>query len=255
MQALVLYHTTRSYSVGLATWCKGVCVGVGCHRASTTHSWRSGTELAIASYSSQTSHKHNDARIGGTSQFWHERGVAPLPFNLVSCALSIHSSHIHLQIHQLFHLYHTNHTQPSQWPLSPVSRYRVSFPAAVRTFLSSFELCVCAVQGKIDKHHTSVTDSSLLQTSLPLSLRPSLSALPSTTSPPSPSSAPSSVTPTVRPRLPTPRRSSSSPRRLPRLPLPGVLPLPALPSSPTVLVLSSTPLALSLTRVLPTSVA
>ncbi|KAH0357883.1 hypothetical protein KCU83_g604, partial [Aureobasidium melanogenum] len=62
----------------------------------------------------------------------------------------------------------------------------------VRTFLSSFELCVCAVQGKMDKHHTSVTNSSLPQTSLPLSLRPSLSALPSTTSPPSPSSAPSS---------------------------------------------------------------
>jgi hypothetical protein len=130
----------------------------------------------------------------------------------------------------------------------------VPFPAAVRTFLSSFELCVCTAQGKMVKHHNAVTNSSLLQTSLPLSLRPSLSALPSTTSPPSPSSAPSSVTPTVRPRLPTPRRSSSSPRRLPRLPLPGVLPLPALPSSPTVLVLSSTPLAPSPTRALPTSV-
>merc|ERR1711915_508761 len=101
--------------------------------------------------------------------------------------------------------------------------------------------------------HTNTSQWPLCLTSLPLSPRPSPLA-PSTTTPsPLLCLAPSSVTPTVRPRPPTPRRSSSSPRRLPPPPLPGVLPSSALPSSLTVSVPSSTPLALSPTRAPPTS--
>merc|ERR1712137_408908 len=90
-------------------------------------------------------------------------------------------------------------------------------------------------------------------TFLPSSPLPSPSARPSTTLSPLPSSAPFSVMPTAAHSRPTPRRSTSTPRRLPP-PLPrGVAPSSALPSSRTVLVLSSTLPAPSPTRALLTS--
>ena len=152
----------------------------------------------------------------------------------------------------------TNPINSSQWPPFLVSR--PCFQCRARATTASFLFVVIYRNSSTSPrvhhcgiHHQSTTNISSLQTSLPLSPPLSPSA-PSTTTPsPSPSSAPSSATPTARPRPPTPRRSSSSPRRLP-LPLPpGALPSSALPSSPTVLVPSSTQLALSPTRALPTS--
>ena len=155
--------------------------------------------------------------------------------------------------------YPNNPTNTSQWPPCLVSR--PCFQCCVRTINSEFLVC-CHLSRPHEHtsrvhhchiHHQAITDIPSLQTSLPLSPPRSPSALSTTTPSPSPSSAPSSATPTARPRPPTPRRSSSSPRRLPPPPLPGVLPSLALPSSLTVLVPSSTPLALSPTRAPPTS--
>lgn len=87
------------------------------------------------------------------------------------------------------------------------------------------------------------------QTSHPSSPLPSHWEPSSTTLHPSPSSAPSSATHTTVHKLPTPRRSSSSRRRLhPPLPHGELLSLVA-PFRLMVLVLSSTPLVLSATRV------